>query len=222
MSIYAYPVNVLFAASALLLGSATVHAEIQLYETGPNEEISYLRFVNTTEQAVSIQASKQAKVDLGVRDEDRISRFYKIKAGSELSAMVLAEGQKMALKMRGSPWEYITVTVLPKGKTMLTRETPTDFNASRASLAMFNLDAACTQADMQGGAKNVAILNEVKPFTVQRRLINPVKLSATLSCSGDATTHAMDLPPLQAGERYSVFVMPKKGARHVVFFHDAQ
>ena len=125
----------------------------------------------------------------------------------------------------GKPWEYITIAVLPSGatqiKTSLVRETPTDFNAMRSSLALFNLDAKCGGAVMQGGAKSVTILEKVKPFSVQRRLVNPVKLTAAIVCDGQAAGTAVDLSQLQAGERYSVFLLTLKNARQAFFVRDA-
>ncbi|HEX5337368.1 MAG TPA: hypothetical protein VFW53_02920, partial [Gallionella sp.] len=94
-------------------------------------------------------------------------------------------------------------------------------NAMRASLALINLDANCAAAGMQGGAKNVSVLSDVKPYTVQRRLVNPVKLSASVTCAGQPSATAVEVPQMQAGERYSVFLLTLKNTRQAVFAHDA-
>ncbi|MDO8349968.1 MAG: hypothetical protein Q7S94_02310 [Gallionella sp.] len=215
-----------FLLAGICTGSALVHAEPQLYETGPSEESSYVRFVNATEQDIAIISSKgSAKVELTAQAEGRASRFFPVKSGSKLSATIQSDKRKVSVDVVGKPWEYITIAIVPSGlgrvKTMLVRETPTDFNAMRSSLALFNLDAKCRGAAMQGGAKNVTILDKVQPFSVQRRLVNPIKLTATIACAGQAAGTAVDLSQLQAGERYSVFLLTLKNTRQTFFVRDA-
>lgn len=198
-------------------------AEPQLYETGPTEESSYVRFVNATDADVTVVASKKsAKIDLSVRDEGRTSRFFTVKAGSKLTATIHGKTAKSAIEVVGKPWEYITIAILPDGaariKTVQLKETPDDFNAMRSSVALFNLDAQCGSAFIQGGAKNTAILENVQPFSVQRRLINPVKLSAKAGCDGQSTP--VEMAQLQAGERYSVFLMTLNHAQKAFFVRD--
>lgn len=216
----------LFGLSLIVgLASTMALAEPELYETGPGEETAYVRFVNATDQAVSISSSKgAAKIALGAKAAERASRFYKVSAGAKLTAMVQSGKQKTSVEVTGKPWEYITIAVLPNGagqvKTRLVREMPTDFNAMRASLALFNLDPSCANAMMQGGAKKATILSEVAPLTVQRRLVNPIKLAVAVSC-GKSPDVLVDLAQLQAGERYSVFLFSLKNIPQAVFAVDA-
>ncbi len=198
-------------------------AEIQLYDTGPSEESSYVRFINATDSPISITSSKgAAKITLGIKDDGRVTHFFTVKSGTTLSASIQSQARKVTVDVVGKPWEYLTISVLPEGakkiKTMLVRETPTDFNAMRASLALFNLDENCGVAAMQGGAKNTTILEGIKPFTVQRRLINPVKLAATLGCGKGST--GLDIPQLEAGGRYSVFLLTLKNAQQAFIVRD--
>jgi alginate O-acetyltransferase complex protein AlgF len=218
------PVHQLLSFLSLFIclsGSAV--AEPQLYETGPSEESSYIRFVNATDTNMAIASSgSSAKVELNAQAQ-RVSRFYPVKSGTKLSANIQGDGRQVSVSVVGKPWEYITIAILPNGatkiKTMLIKETPDDFNAMRSSVALFNLDSTCNAAVMQGGAKNSTILEGVKPFTVQRRLINPVRLSVTAGCGGQGA--AVDFAQLQAGERYSVFLLTLKNARQAFFVRDA-
>ncbi len=220
-----YLFNLVMLATCLA-GSNTVVAETQLYETGPSEETSYVRFVNATDHAITIASSNSAaKVELNVKAAGRVSRFYPVKSGSKLSATMQSGEMKGTSVVTGKPWEYITIAVLAKdGKqleTSIVRETPDDFNAMRSSLALFNLDAKCSAALLQGGAKKATILDGVQPFSVQRRLVNPVKLTTTVSCAGRATGVALDLSQLQAGERYSLFLMTSNHAQQAFFIRDS-
>jgi hypothetical protein len=208
----------------LTCASCSLFAEPQLYETGPSEESSYVRFVNASEKSITVVSSNgSAKIELSA--QSRSSRFFPVKAGSKLNANIQTEGKKIAAQVTGKAWEYITIAVLPDAtgqiKSVLIRETPEDFNATRSSLALFNLDEKCSLATMQGGAKNVAILEDAKPFSVKRRLVNPVKLAATVVCAGQSGDSSVDLSQLQAGERYSIFLIPSKNARHAFFVRDS-
>lgn len=215
---YSVNASILFAAL-----SGAVWAEPQLYETGPAEESSYVRFVNATDKELSVLSSTGgAKIALSSKGEGRVSRFYPVKAGTKLSATLQRGDKKDPVDVTGKPWEYITIAVLPGSgaqlETKIIRETPTDFNAMRSSVALFNLDAKCAEALMQGGAKAATILDSVKPFSVARRLVNPVKLTATVACG--ANTSSIDLAQLQAGERYSVFLLKLKNSQQVFFSRD--
>lgn len=202
--------------------SSAAAAEPQLYETGPTEESSYVRFVNATDSSLVITSSGK-NINLNAREDGRASHFFTIKAGLKLSATAQINGRKMAIDVVGKPWEYISVVILPKDtsqtKIAIIRETPTDFNAMRASLALFNLDSTCGGAVMQGGAKNVSILDNVKPFSVQRRLVNPVKLSVKVGCGTQGV--AIDMNQLEAGGRYSVFLMAPEKAQRTFFVRDS-
>lgn len=208
---------------SLVLLAPLSQAETQLYETGPSEETSYVRFVNATDQAVTV-VKGTAKVELSAKADARVSRFFPVKSGVKLTATIQAGSVKTESQVTGKAWEYITIAVLPKGKqleTRLVRETPEDFNAMRASLALLNLDAKCAKGTLQGGAKSATILENVQPFSVQRRLVNPVKLTTTLGCGGSEAGLPLDLAQLQAGERYSVFVLTLNNTRQTFFARDS-
>ena len=55
----------------------------------------------------------------------------------------------------------------------------------------------------------------------QRRQINPVKLTVQATCGGKPVGGVVDLGQLEAGQRYSVLLMPAAGgAPRVVFAAD--
>ena len=211
---------------ASLAGSTLVYAENQLYETGPSEDSSYVRFVNATENKLTITSSKKsAKLELKPLQNGFATKFFAVKSGTELSATVQGKAGTITVKVVGKAWEYITIAIVPDGparlKTVLVNETPTDFNAMRSSLALLNLDPTCSSPVMRGGPQHFSILEEVKPYSVQRRLINPVKLTVAVSCAKNSEGVSVDLPQLQAGERYSVFLLNLKNKRQVFFVNDS-
>ncbi|MDX8378779.1 MAG: hypothetical protein R8K48_01875 [Gallionella sp.] len=209
---------------SMLIGNSA-WAEPQLYETGPSKEVSYVRFINATDKKIVVVTEKKsAKITLNAKAAGRASRFFSVKSGLKVMASIQSGAKKATVSVNGKPWEYITVVILKnranKLATRQIKESPTDFNAMRSSLAFFNLDESCTVGVMKGGSKQVTILKGVKSFSVKRRLVNPIKLSATVGCKGQNTK--VDLAQLEAGGRYSIFLLSAKNPQQAFFVRDTQ
>lgn len=203
--------------------SLSAYADNPLYETGPGQDSSFVRFLNaSSDKALVVNGA--AKVSLDVKNESRVSRFYPVKAGDKLKASVQVGAAKTNVEVVAKPGEFITVTILNKGtalESMLVREAPTDFNAMRSSISLMNVDSSCAAASLTGGAKSATIFEGVKPATTQRRLVNPVALTVQANCGTDAAGAAVDMLQLQAGERYSIIVIPAKKGRQTFFVRDS-
>jgi alginate O-acetyltransferase complex protein AlgF len=205
--------------------AATARAETALYETGPAQDSSYVRFLNATPSKATVLSAKgAATATLGVKEGDRVSRYYPAVAGKRLEAAVQVGTAKVAAVVVAKPGEYVTVVVLPGSsgalETHLVRESPADYSAARVSLSLSNLDPKCAKAGMSGGPKEARIVDDVAPFGVARRQVNPVKLAVQVHCDGRAAA-AVDLSQLEPGERYSVFLLPPGGSRQAFFVRDA-
>ncbi|MDD2809229.1 alginate O-acetyltransferase AlgF [Rhodoferax sp.] len=212
-------------AGALLgaLVAAHASAETQLYETGPSADSSFVRFLNGNAEPVTI-TNGAAQLVLGRGAEARVSKFLPVKGGASLSAHAQLGSQKLPLQVVAQPSEFVTMAVFGKdasARTVLLREKPDDFNAMRASVALLNLDEKCTSASLLASPKNTLILDAVAPTQVKRRLVNPVKLSVQVNCNGKPVGAVLDMAQLQAGERYSVFVLPGKAAAQTFFVMDS-
>lgn len=219
-----------FSVSLLMAASSQGYAEPQLYETGPKEESSYVRFVNATENEVAISTGKGKDKTLTTQPDGRATRFFKIKSGTKLAATLKGNGGSSAVEVIGEPWEFITVAVLPDGakhlKTTLLREAPKQFDSSFVSLGLLNLDAKCSSAVMSAAVKPDPEVNptprayEVKPFAMQRFLIGSDKPAGTIGCGGSGTP--VDLTRLEKGERYSLFLLNLKNTRQTFIVNDAK
>ncbi|MFZ4529204.1 MAG: hypothetical protein ACOYNW_11945 [Undibacterium curvum] len=213
-----------FALSCITLAlSLNAYADNPLYETGPGQDSSFVRFLNAASDKASV-VNGSAKVALGAQTDNRVSRFYPVKAGDKLSATVQVGNHKTAIDVVAKPGEFITIAIVNKGNaldSLIVRESPTDFNANRASISLLNADPACTAAGLNGGAKGASVFENVATGTTQRRLVNAVKLSVQAQCNKADTGAAVDMGQLQAGERYSVIVIPSKKAQQVFFVRDS-
>ncbi len=195
-------------AGLLSLGLAQA-AEIPLYPTGPSEDSAFLRFVNAGETALELTAESGASLRL--QSDKRASDFLTVPAGKPVKGSLSLGGQQQALDVSVAPGEFATVVGIPaaQGLNLVTvREQPDDFNALKASLAFYSLDASCADAGLQAAGRNVDIFKGVANGSLQRRSINPLSLSVQLRCGGAAVGEPLALGELAAGQRYTLFLVP--------------
>ncbi|MBL0949984.1 MAG: alginate O-acetyltransferase AlgF [Pseudomonas sp.] len=201
----------LLGAVGLLATGALWAAEIPLYPTGPSEDSAFLRFFNAGNGALELKAEGSG-ASLSVSEQARASDFLTVPAGKPVKGSVKLDGQQQALDVTVGPGEFATVVGIPdaqQGLRLVTvREQPDDFNALKASLAFYSLDASCADAGVQAVGRNVDIFKGVADGSLRRRSINPLKLAVQLRCAGAAVGEPLDLGELAAGQRYTLFLVP--------------
>jgi len=196
---------------ALMSSMSVMAADIPLYPTGPAEDAAFIRFVNGGTESMQVIAQRgQPPLQLEVAKP--VSLFFPVSARGTIKGTLASGQQRLALEVKAQPGEFATVVALPDGKNgvkqVTVRDMPDDFNSLKASLGFFNLDAHCANATLRPAGRTADLFKNVAVGTLQRRSINPVKLSIQLVCANTNTGSALDLGELKAGERYSVFVMP--------------
>jgi hypothetical protein len=140
-----------------------------------------------------------------------VSLFFPVQASSPVKGTLVSGAQKLAMDLKIEPGEFVTVVALPDGagiKQVAVREQPDDFNGLKASLAFFNVDAACADASLRPAGRSADLFKAVPLDSLQRRSINPVSLSVQLVCANANVGAPLDLGELKAGERYSVLLVP--------------
>lgn len=185
-------------------------AQIQLYETGPAEDASFVRFVNGGGEPMEVGAKgSQARIKLDAAHP--ASDFMPVKAGAKMQGMLQSAGKTREVEVSVQPGEFASVVGLP-GKdglrAVIVREQPEDFNALKVSVGFYNLDPACAQAGLLAVPRNLAMFENVAEGGVARRLVNPVSLRVQARCGGQAAGPELDLGALQAGERHTVLLLP--------------
>lgn len=209
--------------SLLTLGAAMA-ADGRLYPSGPPNGVAYLRFVNLAPGEVTI-VSPAAKITIPADDAGRIREFDPVTPGTALTGSVQLGDATKPLNLTLQPNEFVTVAVTGSGDKFavtLLRETPTDFNALKSSLGLFNLDQGCASAQLVAGDQHVAVVSDVAPGAVARRLVNPVDVALAVSCGDPAQTVPVKLGGMVAGDRYSVFVVDSGAGRQAVAKRDEQ
>ncbi|XAH23241.1 alginate O-acetyltransferase AlgF [Xylophilus sp. GW821-FHT01B05] len=190
--------------------AAALAAAPLLYETGPAQDSAFVRFVNGTGQKLDVVAGKAR---LALTTDKPVSDFQSVKPNIDIKGDFEGAGVRSPIAVKTAPGAFATVVALvPAGQKAVTTtvlsETPDDFNALKASIAFYNVDAACKGAAVQVAGRNVALFTGVAQGSSQRRAINPVQVGVQLMCDGKPRGNAIDLGTLQAGQRYSLVLVP--------------
>lgn len=213
----------LLAAFAAPLGQAKA-ADGRLYPSGPPNGVAYLRFVNLAPSEVTI-TSPAAKIAIPADDAHRVGEFDPVTPGVALTGSAqLGEASKpIDVTLAANEFVTVAVTAAADGAALTVfRETPSDFNALKSSLALFNADKDCAKAQLVAGDNHQAVVSDVAPGVVGRRLVNPVDAALGVACSDPAQAVPAKLGQLNAGDRYSIFVVAGQSGPQIVAQRDEQ
>jgi hypothetical protein len=210
---------------AIMAGGAALAADGRLYPSGPPGGVAYLRFVNLAPHEVTV-TSPAAKIAIAAEDGKRMGQFDPVPPNTALTGTARLGEASKPIDVKLAPNEFATVAIVADGADGIAvevfRETPSDFNALKSSLALYNADKACAKAALVAGDNHQAVIPDVAPGAIARRLVNPVNVALGVACGDPAQAAAAKLGQLNAGDRYSVFVVAAKGGREVVAGRDEQ
>lgn len=210
--------STLLAALPLALVAGAASAEVALYPSGPDEDSAFLRFVNVAPGALKMEAAG-SKASLALDDRQRVSAYLPVPANKPIKGTLSRGDARATLDLSVAPGEFATVFALDDGgkiQQRVVREQPDDFNALKASLAFISLDPACQAPGLRPAGRNADLFKDSTDGSVQRRSINPVKLSVQLVCANANVGNPLDLGELKAGERYSVMLLPGAEGPHLL------
>ena len=214
-------------AAALISGVAgrAEAADGRLYPSGPPNGVAYLRFVNLAPREVTI-ISPAAKIAIAAEAGKRVGEFDPVPPKTALTGTAQLGDKTQPINVTLAANEFATVAVVGDGvggiAVEVFRETPSDFNAQKSSLGLFNADKACAKAQLVAGDNHQAVITDVAPGAVARRLVNPVAAELGVACADPAQAAAAKLGQLNAGDRYSIFVIASGAAREIVAQRDEQ
>lgn len=215
----------LLAALAASPWSPAPAAEGRLYPSGPPGGVAYLRFVNLAPREVTI-TSPSAKITIPADYTKRVGQFDPVPPGTALTGTAQLGDVKKPIDVTLKPNEFATVAVVADDAggiaVSVFRETPGDFNALKASLGLFNADKSCAQAQLVAGDNHQAVISDVAPGAVGRRLVNAVSVELGVACGDPTQAVPAKLGQLNAGDRYSVFVVAGAAGRGIVAQRDEQ
>lgn len=213
---------VLGAVIALAAAAPGRAAEGRLYPSGPPNGVAYLRFANLSPAPAKV-TSAGGTLDLAASGAARVGEFDPVTPGTELTGTAAIGGKTAPVKVTLKPNEFVTVAITTgqdgAPSIALLREEPTDFNAQKSALALYNLDPQCAEATLTAGDGHTAVISNVAPGADGRRMVNPVNVALAVACGDKAAK--VDLGAMAAGERYSVFLFaPADGAPQTLALAD--
>lgn len=206
------------------VGAAAQAAGPALYDTGPTQDSAFVRFVNATAQPLEVVSGK-ARLPLPLTQP--VSEYLSVKPDTDIGGKLEGGGQSGKVSVKTRPGAFSTLVALPgaggKGiNTLVVSESPDDFNALKSAIAFYNFDAGCKAAGLETAGKAVSMFKAVAEKTVQRRMVNPIALAVQPTCDGKPRGAPVDLGNLQAGQRYSLLLVPvATGESKLVFTADA-
>lgn len=195
----------------------------RLYDSGPAHGAGFIRIANISNGVVSITPAGRAKIDISAQDALRVTRFEAIVPGKIVAAVRVGK-QTQQLDVAIAANELVTVVIGAAANggitTTVFRETPQDFNALRASIALFGVDKSCANARLVA-EKDTVVIAGVVPGSLGRKAVNPVKVALAVFCSKETRGLLAELGQLEAGERYSVLIFSgQSGGRRVLALRD--
>jgi alginate O-acetyltransferase complex protein AlgF len=200
-------------------------ADIPLYPTGPAQDSSFVRFVDGGSHPLDVTAAgSNARLSLDAANPS--SHFFPIAAGKPVAGTLSVGSARQEVSATAQPGEFVSIVALDgadKGglHTVTVREKPDDFNALKASVAFYNLDAGCAAPTLKVPGRDIVLLDGVAVGQAKRRQVNPVSLSVQLACGGQPVGQPLSLGTLVAGQRYTVMLVPAGAHSRIFFANDA-
>lgn len=212
----------LLAALAALAPFApcAIGAAPRLYDTGPAQDLALVRFVNAGTQPLTVKSGGNggASASLVVAPDAPVTDYQPARSDAPVTGQWQLAGRTLPISLRVKAGGSASAVAWADESGQLAGasfiEAPPQFDPQRASLAFYNADARCTAAALAAASSGtdrtagVAIFENQAALAIARRAVNPVKLAVQARCNGQPVEGTLDLGSLQAGQRYSVFLVP--------------
>lgn len=192
-------------AVSLLVPISTLQAQEigRLYAARPPAGSAYLRFVTNAATPISVGIEGVGS-DLAIPSEGRKATPYRIVKGGQ-AAKIVIDG-KTAATIIPEPDRFTTVVIPGDPGKSVTQivDTTEGGNDLKADLRVYNLVAGCQATVAVSGGPTV--FKDVGEGETRRRVINPIEAELVGHC-GQSTSAPYRLPPLKAGDHYSLFLV---------------
>lgn len=189
-------------AAVALATPATAQELTRLYAPKPPAGSAYVRVVDLARSGtpIGIGASAPAPVPAG----DTATIYRVVKGGAPLAVTV--GGAAVAGPIVPAADAFSTVVVPPSGPAVVIADPTEGRNDLKAQLRFYNLVPGCTGAVAvaDGGP---TVFDAVATNDTRQRAINPIEARLSARC-GETAAPPLTLPPLRAGDHYSLFLLP--------------
>jgi len=197
-------------ATALLLSPCAAFAQgapegrlAQLYAARPPAGSAFVRLLNPGSTVLKAGIGNGA--DQNVGPATRATRYAIVEGSKPFSVRVAGKARTQPAVAAGS----FTTLVLDPGAAAKPFNVLEDGGGSsdalKAEIRFYNLAANCTQGKLAMADKGAVVFPAVAAGRSAARGINPVKARLVAGCGGKDSP-ALELPALQPGDHYSLFL----------------
>ncbi|MGY2196866.1 cell division protein FtsQ [Pseudomonas gingeri] len=207
------------------LGGTAFSAQIALYPTGPSQDSAYLRFVNVSGSALEL-TPEGAKTSLKLEGDKAVSGFIPVPGGRPVKGTLQRDGQSVPVQVTVAAGDFTTVFALDDGhqgiRQLVVNEAFDIPNQLKASLALFNADAACADARINLAGRDVDLFQKAPAGNPRRQELNPrASLAVQLLCADKPVGAPVELGALEPNKRYSLLVLPSPTGPRLVTATDS-
>lgn len=190
-------------AAALACAGAVAQAQelTRLYAPKPPAGSAYVRVVDLTRSGALIGFDAGSGVAAAQGEPATIYRI--VKGGAPLT---LTLGGKPVKGSATPPADaFSTVVIGTGGEVVLIPDSTEGRNDLKAQLRFYNLVPGCAGA--VAVADGPTVFEGLATNETRQRAINPIEATLSGRC-GEAKTQTLKLPPLKAGDHFSLFLLP--------------
>lgn len=175
----------------------------QLYAARPPAGSAFVRVVNPGATTLTVAPGNGAAQQVG--PASRATRYAIVEGGKPFTVRVAGQARTQPAVAAGS---FTTLVLDPAGVTRPLRviaDGGGSTDALKAEIRFYNLASSCPQAKLAMADNGPVVFNAVPAGNGIARAINPVKARLVAGCGGKDSV-AFELPGLQPGDRYSLFL----------------
>ncbi|MDQ0505742.1 alginate O-acetyltransferase AlgF [Xanthobacter agilis] len=190
--------------AAALVGSAGpggAQELTRLYAPKPPAGSAYVRVVDLSRSGALIGFDAGSGVAAAQGEPATLYRI--VKGGAPLSLTLAGKPVKGAVTPPADA--FSTIVIGAGGNAVLIPDSTEGRNDLKAQLRVYNLVPGCAGA--VAVAEGPTVFDAVATNETRQRAINPIEATLVGRC-GAASTAPLKLPPLKAGDHYSLFLVP--------------
>jgi len=198
-------------AAALLLSPCAGFAQqaapegrlAQLYAPRPPAGSAFVRVLNPGSSAIKAGVGNGAEQSIG--PAARATRYAIVDGGKPFSVRVAGKARTQPAVAAGSFTTLVLDASAPTRPVTVLEDGGGSSDALKAEIRFYNLAGNCTQGKLAMADKGAVVFPAVAAGRSAARAINPVKAKLVAGCGGKDSA-AVELPALQPGDHYSLFL----------------
>ena len=217
--------NAVGALTGLALSANAISAPIALYPTGPSQDSAYLRFVNAADTGLEL-TPEGGQSRLKLENGQAVSDYIPVAGGRPIKGTLSRDGKSVPLDVKVNAGDFATVFALVDAKAGIRQVVISEAfdipNQLKASLAFFNADPTCSDAQINLAGHDVDLFQKAPAGNPRRQELNPrASLAVQLVCAGKPVGAAVELGALEANKRYSLLLLPSSTGPHLITATDS-